>query len=520
MMRMKNEATSDNSGAEEYSESTTHQADWSGSYVADLNFSATWNPVGFLAVLNDRRKWMSALPGKKNPFAPWSTRDPPVECTEDDCPADRCDDPACECDGRYKWGYEGHYVTGDDVKYAVPTSESAYRVFIFTKNDPFVFVDMDDVRCPETGAVHPAAIAFLAVLGPTWVEVSSSGTGLHSVYRGELPEGLKQPTLQIDDGVWGSITPGVDETEEDVLPAIELYDTARKVGVLTGATVPGSPGEVNECDAAALRNILDAHGEFPDENAGRDGDTGPTVPDLNTGGDSERSGDTGITDDMEDVFDAINDLDARDVADQTIVREWLDSRNASERAFVPTWAPSGYDGAANYCTEEWWTDTGHRDGWGGPLIMAAIDLKIISDNGASPGDVKGREDVQRCVEHLRNHGFDIPEYVPGGDSSTLYMDVIGTYAPGDADPYGDPNDCLEACLRAREDGAVPDGADVPVLALHPVIDGVLGVSADSHAVDDGTRSLARDVVDELTINSARERGLIPSADAGNGGEDE
>jgi len=351
MMRMKTEATNDNSGAEEYSESTTSNTDWSGSYVADLDFQATENPVVFPGSLNDRPKWMSALPGKKNPVAPWGTRDPPVECTDDDCPADRCDDPACECDGRFKWGHDGHYITGDDVEYALPTSESAYRVFIFTKNDPFVFVDMDDVRCPETGEVHPAAVAFLAVLGPTWIEVSSSGTGLHAVYRGELPEGLKEPTLQIDDDVWGSITPDVDETEEDVLPVIELYDTKRKVGVMTGAKVPGAPVEVNDCDSPALRSILKAHNELTSNN-GRPTSDDVVVPDLDTGGDGDDDcGSKGVTDDVEDVFNAIDDLDARDVADQTIVREWKDARNASKRAFVPTWAPRDYNGEANYCTE-------------------------------------------------------------------------------------------------------------------------------------------------------------------------
>lgn len=113
----------------------------------------------------------------------------------------------------------------------------------------------------------------------------------------------------------------------------------------------------------------------------------------------------------------------------------------------------------------------------------------------------------------------LDEYVPDGDSATLYMDVLGTYAPVDADPYGDPNDCLEACLRAREDGAVPVDADAPTLALHSVIDGVLGVSADSHAVDEGTRDLAQNVFDDLSIVTARERGLIQPA-AGNGGDGE
>jgi hypothetical protein len=221
---------------------------------------------------------------------------------------------------------------------------------------------------------------------------------------------------------------------------------------------------------------------------------------------------------MEDVFEAVAELDARDVAERTIARDWTDT-SGDVWAFAPTWASADYTGTAVVCGPDAYRDTGKRGGRGGAVVMAAIDLRLISDSGASPGDVTGR-DYMRAVDHLRDLGFDIPEYVPDGDSSTLYMDVIGTHAPGDAaDPYADPNDCLEACLRAREDGAVPVETDVPVLAVYPVIDGVLGVSTDSHAVDDGTRALARDVVDELTIDTARDRGLIPSA-AGNGGEGE
>jgi len=66
---------------------------------------------------------------------------------------------------------------------------------------------------------------------------------------------------------------------------------------------------------------------------------------------------------------------------------------------------------------------------------------------------------------------------------------------------------------------VPVDADPPALALHAVIDGVLGMSSDSHAVDDGTQDLACDVFDDLTVETAWTRGLIPSA-AKNGGAGE
>lgn len=61
----------------------------------------------------NEKQWMGAR--DKMPFSPWSTRNSSVKCTNDDCSADRCDDPGCDCDGRWKWGFEDHYVTGEEL---------------------------------------------------------------------------------------------------------------------------------------------------------------------------------------------------------------------------------------------------------------------------------------------------------------------------------------------------------------------------------------------------------------------
>lgn len=100
----------------------------------------------------------------KRPFAPWSTRNPPVECGNDDCPADRADD-ACECDGRRKWGYRSHYVDGETIEMAEIDPQIDGRAFIQLEEDLYAYVDGDDMRCPETGEIHPVFIAFLEHLG-------------------------------------------------------------------------------------------------------------------------------------------------------------------------------------------------------------------------------------------------------------------------------------------------------------------------------------------------------------------
>jgi hypothetical protein len=54
---------------------------------------------------------------------------------------------------------------------------------------PVTFVDLDDVRDPETGAVPSEAASIVEALGG-YAELSASGTGVHVYVRGRLPEGL------------------------------------------------------------------------------------------------------------------------------------------------------------------------------------------------------------------------------------------------------------------------------------------------------------------------------------------
>jgi len=477
--------------------SSTNTPDWSGSFAEDLVFEATEFERAFPEMLNERERWMGAASWAKNPFAPWSDEDAPAPCSKHDTTADECD-----CNAQWKWGWEEHYITGPEVDRAALGTDITNRAYIFAEDDEFLFADLDDVRCPETGKVHPVAVAFLALLGPTWVEVSRSGTGLHAVYVGELPGDMAQATPTIDDEPWGAITPDDDEDNADVLPQIELYDAKRKPGVLTGKTVPGAPIEVRECDGTVVEAFLEAHGEVPDPDRPEDY-TPEEFRDMKRDTDTSDGVDADVTDDVEELYSAIDSLDARDVADQTIVREWLDPPGTEHRAFVPTWAPSGYKGQAVYCTDEKFVDTGKRGGWGGPVIMAAIDKRMISDGGAEPGDVTG-EDFADCVDHLRSLGFSIPEYVPDGDSSQLYIDVLGGYAEPGEDPYQDPDDCLMASLRAKEDDAVPADADPPTLAVNALIEHAFGYPPGSDFIDDGARGFARDLFAELTPPEARE----------------
>lgn len=376
-------------------------AEWSvDADVPHYDYSLSTVTHQFPPGMDSRRRWMGVLPDAKYPFAPNGSKNPDCACRNGDCPADRADDPECECDGRFKWGHEPHYVTGREISQTLQNSRAERRAFIFGEDDPFLFVDLDDVRCPDTGEVHPAALAFLEVLGPTWVEVSSSGAGLHAVYDGSLPGGMVEAKPQIDDEPWGA---------NDEVPVIEMYESSKKVGVLTGNKVGGAPRTVEECDEDALTAMLEATGHYArvgvedrdDASSGSGGLSGGAAGDEDTDTDVE------TTDDMQAVIDALDALDCRDVADKTIASEWFEGPHADCRSFRPSWASLDYDGGAVYCHENGFKDEGHRGGSGGPVIMAAIDLGIVSDKGVSRGDVSGPNWVN-AVEWLRQLGFEIP----------------------------------------------------------------------------------------------------------------
>ena len=90
--------------------------------------------------------------------------------------------------------------------------------FVFTENDPFVGVDLDGCRDPETGEADSWAAEIIDQLD-SFSEVSPSGTGFHIYVRGELPDGRNRS---------GNI---------------ECYDAARFFTV-TGEHLPETPTKI------------------------------------------------------------------------------------------------------------------------------------------------------------------------------------------------------------------------------------------------------------------------------------
>ncbi len=92
--------------------------------------------------------------------------------------------------------------------------------FVFTKHDPFVGIDLDKCRDPETGVIAPWAAKIVKAL-PTYWEVSPSGTGLHAIAEGTLPPGRRRQA------------------------GIEMYETARYF-CMSGQHLEGTAEDVAE----------------------------------------------------------------------------------------------------------------------------------------------------------------------------------------------------------------------------------------------------------------------------------
>ena len=187
------------------------------------------------------------------------------------------------------------------------------------------------------------------------------------------------------------------------------------------------------------------------------------------------------TDDIRDVFAALDRLDAQRVADRTIVSEWLESSTATNRTFAPSWAPSEYSGTAVYCDSDKFVDTGDRSGKGGPAVMAAIDAGLVRDTQC-PDAVSG-ETWFDAVDHLRELGFSIPKLETASDGdeadSNEYTetgrDLLGL------DVVVEPSNALAAAAAVEPDDLIKE---LPQLEREDVDDVAIAVALAEGVIAD------------------------------------
>jgi hypothetical protein len=122
--------------------------------------------------------------------------------------------------------------------------------FVFSPDDPYCGVDLDDCRDPDTGEIDAWAAAIVATLD-SYTEVSPTGTGLKVWVRGQKPPGDCKRKY---------------ETGE-----VEIYDRGRYFAA-TGRRLGGTPHTVNDrqrqLDALHLR-------VFGEPSAGKEGSPEP-----------------------------------------------------------------------------------------------------------------------------------------------------------------------------------------------------------------------------------------------------
>ena len=338
------------------------------------------NPVPgtYPAAWLEREQWMGHR--DKRPFAPWGDRDHP-EATSD-------------TDARYKWGLSENYVDGDTIAIGEHDQRLDGRVFLQQEDDPFAFVDGDDVRDPETGEVHPAFVAILEHLGLTYADVSISGTGIHAPYLAPdgLPlDGKEQASFPIDTEPWGA---------NDDLPSIEIYANTH-VCVATGEHVPGTPTEIREWNADALESILRANGY--DDRPEVKHDTDRDRADLDDYDPDATTADE-ITEDARDVLAAIDRLQPQDLPLRT-------RQVGTDSTGWETWDPSTYrhsSGNDSLHTPDRETFYDQKKGETfGVLKLFALEHGILSRSGERLAGEKWWE----TVEKAREAGAPIPKYV-------------------------------------------------------------------------------------------------------------
>jgi hypothetical protein len=204
--------------------------------------------------------------------------------------------------------------------------------------------------------------------------------------------------------------PLADVTEEAIEEAREWSETftadseTHREGVVS---VVSSLWEDIEAEGGSWTDVLETWLDEQDEPNQRL-DT-PTPPRPSP----DRDPDAAVTAYVQDVKDAVDDLDAKRVGTATIVDEWQDDKDdrsgSGLRSFYPTW-DTNCNGHANIMnlSKGIWIDTGagHK---GGPAKMALIAAK----NFPRRGGYAGGQDWWRGVRLLRErYGYDIPVYIP------------------------------------------------------------------------------------------------------------
>jgi len=102
-----------------------------------------------------------------------------------------------------------HTSPANHVDYSTASARNSLKGFVFTANDPYTFIDLDNCLTPDGWS--PIAKAVCAMFPGAFIEVSQSGVGLHVITTAKLQPGFKHTNktlgLEIyDQGRYAAIT--------------------------------------------------------------------------------------------------------------------------------------------------------------------------------------------------------------------------------------------------------------------------------------------------------------------------
>jgi hypothetical protein len=109
-----------------------------------------------------------------------------------------------------------------------------------------VFVDLDDVRDPSNGEIHPAAQEIVDELD-SYTEISQSGEGLHCLCFASLPEHLGEVIADI----------GSEPFVGDKNPAVEIYDSGRYCSITVDVLHDRTMRQAQDTLETIIRNYTD-----------------------------------------------------------------------------------------------------------------------------------------------------------------------------------------------------------------------------------------------------------------------
>lgn len=329
---------------------------------------------GIPAAMRSYDQWLLWKPtddGRKIPRAPWMTGDPFQYVSAVDPANQTTFDTAREWQEKLDYGHE--------------------LAFVLTRDDPFVFLDLDAVIEDESLSQPAQDLIERADSYAAW---STSGTGAHIFVQGELTDGIKSLTGPLDDnGDAGSL---------------EVYDCSRFVAI-TGDHIDGTPEGVAEA-TPLLRDLETRYGSISSTTP----DSAVTPPKRSRA----ELRDIGTTSEIQDVFDAISQTRPSDITLQsTQAREHSDGTFS----YDPSWANSKSGTRLGVLDDVFI----YRKGMIAlnALQVVALEEGIITDERDYPEG----EAFWEAVSALRNRGAHIPEFeydpAPVGEIGEAAVDI-------------------------------------------------------------------------------------------------